>query len=121
MSSSSPRYHIPFPKAFLSLNATTKKGTFDNTITTSPESELATHSFLSNRSTATARHASISSVSSVGSSSSEASSPPTKAVDSPGIKPAVPAFLTLNSKYATPPATAKEMSGDKHSFLSNRN
>lgn len=117
---SSSRHHIPFPTNYLSLNTPSKKTSNASPLSSSPESERAAHSFLSNRPVAGPRHASISSVNSIDSPTSPASSPPaSELAASPVLKAAIPAFLTLNTKYAVPPTTAKEMR-DKSGFLSNR-
>ncbi|PSN70622.1 hypothetical protein BS50DRAFT_265092 [Corynespora cassiicola Philippines] len=121
--SSGPRYHIPFPTAFLSLNTREQKSVVnrDAAASSSPESELAPHGFLSNRPNALPRHSSISSVASDASTSSTPSSPATQATDAPVSATPVPAFLTLNSKPSAAPAPAKEMTpAEKHNFLSNK-
>ncbi|KAF2736712.1 hypothetical protein EJ04DRAFT_521736 [Polyplosphaeria fusca] len=113
MTTSGPRYHIPFPKNFLSLNARPSKA---SDATTSPDSIEASHSFLSNR-PAVPRHFSISSVSSTG---SIPDSPPSQAADASVFKQAIPAFLALNTKFVGPPPTAKDGSEPQSPFLSNR-
>ncbi|KAF2245650.1 hypothetical protein BU26DRAFT_568210 [Trematosphaeria pertusa] len=123
---SSSRHHIPFPRNFLSLNTPLKKpapSTMD-AVVASPESEVP-NTFLSNRAHHVPRQASVSSVSSVETVDGAAPVSPTssESAPSPEFKPALPAFqpLALNTKYAAPPATAKDMSGDKGGpFLSNR-
>jgi len=115
MSTSGPRYHIPFPKAFLSLNTPAQKRA-DGAVIPSPEVDTA-HSFLSNRQV-TGRHYSMSSESSTSSIPSAPSSP-IQVVESPTLKAAVPTFLTLNSKYTAPPTTVKT-TGEKTTFLSNK-
>ena len=119
--SSGGRLHIPFPKTFLSLNTPVKRSGSSVEATAAPEPQQPSHPFLSNRSASGARHHSVSSVSSIDSVASTtpaaSNSPPT----SPSLKPTFSAFLSLNSKYATPPQTVQEMSNiDAHSFLSNR-
>lgn len=123
MSATGPRYHIPFPSAFLSLNTPSHKKTSSGSgdVVTSP-SEVA-HRFLSNKPTVVPRHSSISSVGSVsseGSVGSPPSSPPTKVADSPIAGQKAPTFLTLNSKHAAPPKVAQEMRHDAGGFLSNK-
>ncbi|KAF2193072.1 hypothetical protein K469DRAFT_283246 [Zopfia rhizophila CBS 207.26] len=117
MSTSGPRYHIPFPTNFLSLNTPSPK----KPTTAALQGETTSHSFLSNRQTAP-RSASISSVSSSGSNSSVPSSPPTKSADASPVQ----SFLTLNTKFRAPSTSAAGMttspdtSAGKHRFLSNR-
>lgn len=118
---SSSRHHIPFPRTFLSLNTAVKKTNNGNIVAASPESELPAHGFLSNRSTTVPRHSSISSVTSVDSVASTASTiTPSESPSSPVSAATATTFLALNTKYATPPTSAKEMSGEKSAFLSNR-
>ncbi|KAF2870505.1 hypothetical protein BDV95DRAFT_595249 [Massariosphaeria phaeospora] len=118
MSTSSPRYHIPFPTAFLSLNTPTKRvSTIAPVASVAPvEPSVAPHGFLSNRSHS-ARHPSVSSVSSV---ESIPSAPPASFDAAPILQPATTAFLALNSKYAGPPAIAQAMMANNSGFLSNR-
>lgn len=118
MTTSGPRYHIPFPTKFLSLNTKPAQKKATGTVVPAPEVEVAQHGFLSNR-TMVARNSSISSVSSSGSVSSAPTSPPTQVVESPTLKASVPTFLALNSKHVAPPTSAAP-AGDKTTFLSNR-
>ncbi|KAF2472941.1 uncharacterized protein BDR25DRAFT_312813 [Lindgomyces ingoldianus] len=124
MSTSAPRFHIPFPKTFLSLNAKPTKLPSVNTIM-SPEPEVPTHSFLSNRPNAS-RHFSISSSTSSGSVTiSEPASPTVQAADAANMNgmPAFQTWLPLNAKFNPPPKSAGEMTvggGVKSPFLSNR-
>ncbi|KAF2010300.1 hypothetical protein BU24DRAFT_466957 [Aaosphaeria arxii CBS 175.79] len=119
MSTSGPRFHIPFPSNFLSLNTPTKRSaSLDGSVTApTPAPE---HSFLSNRSVAH-RHPSISSVTS---EDSTRSTPPAAALDAavaPVPTPKSPTFLALNHKSAAPPKNAQALRGVvDHSFLSNR-
>jgi hypothetical protein len=113
-----PSYHIPFPRAFLSLNTPTHKKTNSGSAIASPEAEGAPHNFLSNKDAP--RHYSISSESSSGTAASPPASPSAKAVTAPAVEQKVPAFLALNSKFAAPPATEKEMKVEKSPFLSNK-
>ncbi|ORY18550.1 hypothetical protein BCR34DRAFT_320778 [Clohesyomyces aquaticus] len=106
MSTSAPRYHIPFPKTFLSLNAKPSKlPSTGMSIVTAPTIEPPTHNFLSNK--PAARHFSMSSTTSTASTASsvsEPSSPASKAVDAAQMN-GVPAFrnwLTLNAKFNGP-------------------
>lgn len=119
----SSTHHIPFPHTFLSLNTPVKKAP-GGVLSASPESEFAAHGFLSNRPVAVPshpRHASVSSVGSIDSVASSASSPAASEPSaSPVLNRTVPAFLALNTKYAAPAPPAKEMTGDKSGFLSNR-
>ncbi|KAF2799835.1 hypothetical protein K505DRAFT_43881 [Melanomma pulvis-pyrius CBS 109.77] len=117
MSASGPRYHIPFPTAFLSLNTKPSKTNADGVVVASPETSTA-HSFLSNRSVVP-RHSSISSESSTSSATSIPSSPPAQIIESPTLKAALPTFLALNSKHTAPPTSVKD-AGDKTPFLSNK-
>lgn len=121
MSTSGPRYHIPFPTAFLSLNPSAHKRTGSNGSVTSPDAEVTPHNFLSNR-PIVPRHSSVSSATSDSAVSvgGAPSSPPTKVADSPVLEQKVPAFLALNSKFVAPPTTAGEMSVEKSPFLSNK-
>ncbi|KAF2265936.1 hypothetical protein CC78DRAFT_578787 [Lojkania enalia] len=117
MSTSGPRYHIPFPTNYLALNTRPSKPTPSADVT-SPESEVPSHNFLSNR-PAVPRHSSISSNSSDSSTSTMPESPTSNTFDaSPVIKQSVPTFLALNSKYAAPPA--KPTPVVQSAFLSNR-
>lgn len=119
-STSGPRYHIPFPKNFLSLNTPVQRSANVNPPT--HDQAVPVHNFLSNRTQSVPRHASVSSVSSIASDDSTRSapsSPPTKAADSPVLAPKAPAFLALNSKHAAPPTDAKEILKN-NPFLSNR-
>ena len=121
-STSGPRYHIPFPKNFLSLNSPVQRAANVNPPATDEQAAVPVHNFLSNRTQFVPRHASVSSVSSIASDDSNRSapsSPPTKAADSPVLAPKAPAFLALNSKHAAPPTDAKEILKD-NPFLSNR-
>ncbi|RAR11814.1 hypothetical protein DDE83_004411 [Stemphylium lycopersici] len=136
MSSTSPTYHIPFPKNFLAVNTPVKK-TVPAPAASAPEPVVPAHGFLSNRSNS-GRHQSISSVSSftsVGAPPSEAStisapsSPATKAADSPVLGPKIFAPLAVNAKYAAPPSSSmlmaaerqRRMSFERSAFLSNVN
>ncbi|KAF2683971.1 hypothetical protein K458DRAFT_404297 [Lentithecium fluviatile CBS 122367] len=118
----SSKHHIPFPRTFLSLNTPVKKKASDDIVlSASPESELSSHGFLSNRPTPMPRHSSISSVGSVDSVTSSTSSPPAaSAPTSPVLDRAVPAFLALNTKSPPPPPPAKAVNVDTAGFLSNR-
>ncbi|KAF1976465.1 hypothetical protein BU23DRAFT_565637 [Bimuria novae-zelandiae CBS 107.79] len=118
---SSGRLHIPFPRTFLTVNTPTKKSSGPVEPTAAPEPQQSAHPFLSNRAAAHPRHASVSSVSSVDSVASTTPAPVTASPASPELKPTIPAFLSLNAKYAAPPKTAVEvMEAEKHSFLSNK-
>ncbi|KAF2109840.1 hypothetical protein BDV96DRAFT_604334 [Lophiotrema nucula] len=114
----SSRHHIPFPKAFLSLNTPPSKLTAEGVAAL--ELEAAGHNFLSNRPDV-ARHSSISSVSSSSSTGSVPESPSSIAVDaSPVAKQAVATFLALNTKYAAAPIVASPIGVEKSAFLSNK-
>lgn len=125
MSSTSSTFHIPFPRAFLSLNTPVQRGG-----PSAPVSDMASspeqlpHGFLSNRPVSLGRHQSVSSVFSVGSDAQSPPVGPAKDARSPSISEAVFAPLALNTKHAAPPSSAREMSGaavvDKSGFLSNR-
>lgn len=124
MSTSGPRYHIPFPRNFLAVNTTPRKASNPAAApVVAPTAEASTHTFLSNK--PTGRSYSMSSDSSEGSSAprfSPPASPPTKAVTSPALEQKSPVFLALNSKFTAPPTTAKELKPEKNTggFLSNR-
>ncbi|KAF2742107.1 hypothetical protein M011DRAFT_462720 [Sporormia fimetaria CBS 119925] len=116
MSTSGPRYHIPFPRNFLSLNTPLKKTTTPPTTSAAlPVVDAEAHTFLSNR--PSGRTNSMSSDTSSGSIISTPSSPAAQAVTTPVLEQKV-AFLPLNSKYAAPPTQAKIMFPG--GFLSNR-
>ncbi|KAK7186193.1 hypothetical protein DPSP01_005025 [Paraphaeosphaeria sporulosa] len=118
---SSGRLHIPFPRTFLSVNTPTKKAGSPVEPTAAPEPQQSAHSFLSNRPAGAQRHASVSSVSSVDSIASAASATRGSPPASPVLEQTLPAFLSLNAKYAAPPKTAAALSGaEPHGFLSNR-
>ncbi|KAF1835893.1 hypothetical protein BDW02DRAFT_261145 [Decorospora gaudefroyi] len=141
MSSTSPTYHIPFPKNFLAVNSPVKKAAAAAAPPAPAPAPLEqpsvpVHGFLSNRPVA-ARHQSVSSVSSITSVAgtsetstiSPPSSPPTKAADSPILGPKIFAPLAVNARHALPPNSVKEMSAverqrrmsfERHTFLSNR-
>jgi hypothetical protein len=124
MSSTSNTFHIPFPRAFLSLNTPVQRGgpqsgsALAMGVPSSPEQ--LPHGFLSNR--PVGRHQSVSSVSSMGSDAHSPPAAPAKDARSPSISEAVFTPLALNTKHAGPPSSAREMSddADKSGFLSNR-
>jgi len=121
----SSTHHIPFPRAFLSLNTPTKTASDGTVLSASPESELAAHGFLSNRPISlNRRQTSVSSVGSVDSVASAPSSPPdSQSFASSILDRAMPAFLALNSKHeakSAPSPPLKAMSPDQTGFLSNR-
>jgi hypothetical protein len=121
----SSTHHIPFPRAFLSLNTPTKKAADGTVLAASPESEFAAHGFLSNRAIPiNRRQTSVSSVGSVDSIASAPSSPPaSESFASPILDRAMPAFLALNSKFeakSAPPPSSQAMNTDTAGFLSNR-
>jgi hypothetical protein len=120
MCSTGPRFHIPFPTTFLSVNTPInfhKSASASNA--SSPDTAVPAHNFLSNRNST--RHFSISSVSSEESVSSS-STAPSPAAKSDGAAPVhhqkASTFLALNSKYESlSPTIGKKMNS---SFLSNR-
>jgi hypothetical protein len=120
----SSRFEIAFPRAFLSLNTPTKKAPDGAGLSTSPESELASHGFLSNRPVPiTRRQTSVSSVGSVDSVASAPSPPPARDDFASAILDrAMPAFLALNTKYEakSAPAPPSKAMIDAAGFLSNR-
>ena len=126
MSSTSNTFHIPFPRAFLSLNTPVQRGgpqpssALAMGVPSSPEQ--LPHGFLSNRPVALGRHQSVSSVCSVGSDANSPPAAPAKDARSPSISEAVFTPLALNTKHAAPPSSAREMSdaADTSAFLSNR-
>jgi hypothetical protein len=125
MSSTSSTFHIPFPRAFLSLNTPVKRSgsvSLDNVNDMGSAPEQLPHGFLSNRPVSLGRHQSVSSVSSVGSDAQSPPVGPAKDARSPSISEAAFAPLALNTKHASPPSSAREMSGEieKSGFLSNR-
>ncbi|KAH7128730.1 hypothetical protein B0J11DRAFT_277538 [Dendryphion nanum] len=119
MSTSGPRYHIPFPKNFLSLNTPVKQATTGDA--SAAGQPVPVHNFLSNRTQMVPRHASVSSVSSItsdDSARSAPSSPPSQAADSPVLAAKVPAFLALNSKHEAATHAGEVLKGNP--FLSNK-
>ncbi|KAJ4354287.1 uncharacterized protein N0V89_006021 [Didymosphaeria variabile] len=123
--SSGGRLHIPFPRTFLSLNTPIKQSTVGGPSepTAAPEPQQSGHPFLSNLTNRPAghRHASVSSVSSVDSITSPAPAPASEPSASPVLKPTLPAFLSLNAKYAAPPKTVAALNDvEPHGFLSNK-
>lgn len=118
--STSARHHIPFPRTFLSLNTPAKKSgnTVEPVAAPVAQPEQPAFTFLSNR-PVVGRHASVSSVNSVESVASEAAAPSPPQPAQTVTK--TPTFLSLNTKSAALPPTAKDTSPvDKHPFLSNR-
>lgn len=115
---SSSRHHIPFPRNFLSLNTPTKKANDAGFVTRSPESEVPPHTFLSNRTHPVPRHSSMSSVSSDESTIASPQPLPNDGEHSHGLKPALMAFLRLNTKHVAAPRPAED--GVKSPFLSNK-
>ncbi|KAL1599875.1 hypothetical protein SLS60_007680 [Paraconiothyrium brasiliense] len=121
--SSGGRLHIPFPRTFLSLNSPAKQSVVGGPSepTAAPEPKQSAHPFLSNRPAGGQRHASVSSVSSVDSIASSAPAPASEPSASPVLKPTLPAFLSLNAKYAVPPKTVAALNDvEPHGFLSNK-
>ncbi|KAF2450314.1 hypothetical protein P171DRAFT_137967 [Karstenula rhodostoma CBS 690.94] len=119
--SSGGRLHIPFPRTFLSVNTPIKQAGSPVEPTAAPEPKQSAHPFLSNRPAGTQRHASVSSVSSVDSIPSSPSATGVSPSASPVLEPTLPAFLSLNAKYAPLPKAAAPLSDvQPHGFLSNR-
>ncbi|KAF2279173.1 uncharacterized protein EI97DRAFT_166335 [Westerdykella ornata] len=121
MSTSGPRYHIPFPRTFLTLNAREKKTCNNNndSVVSATTGTIA-HSFLSNR--PAPRTSSFSSdTASEPSIVSPPASPEAKPVASSALERKAPAFLQLNSKFTPPPTTHTELKFGTGGFLSNRN
>lgn len=120
MSASGPRYHIPFPRTFLALNAREKKTPNNNDgVVVSPTAEMMTHNFLSNR--PAPRSSSFSSDTTSGSSvASPPASPEAKPVTSSTLEQKAPTFLQLNSKFTPPSTTGVGLKVETGGFLSNR-
>jgi hypothetical protein len=119
--SSGGRLHIPFPRTFLSLNTPVKQVRSPVEPSAAPEPQQFAHPFLSNRPAGVQRHSSVSSVSSIDSIASSASPAGREPAAASVFEPTLPAFLSLNAKYAAPPKTAAALNdAEPHGFLSNR-